>query len=156
MTIVAGILIFLGLAGAVLPFLPGPPLALAGLIIYAVAQGTDKVSVLAILVFSVLTILTLILDFLAPVLGAKGYKASRYGVVGSFVGAIFGMFVLGPLGIIIGPFIGGFCGEILANRGAYSAWRTAIGSFVGFLVGTVFRLGVTLAIAGYFVYALFK
>lgn len=156
MIILAAILILLGIAGAVLPFLPGPPLALAGLIIYGFATDFSKVSITTVIIFTLLTILTLILDVAAPALGAKGYKASRWGIIGAFAGAILGMFVLGPLGIIIGPFVGGFVGEMIANPDSTRALRTAWGAFVGFLVGTVVRLGITFAMAGYFVYALIK
>jgi len=156
MVILAAALILLGIAGAVLPFLPGPPLALAGLIIYGVATDFRAVSVTAIVVFSLFTILTLILDVVAPALGAKGYKASRAGVIGAFAGAVFGMFVLGPLGVILGPFFGGFIGEMMSNANAHRVWRAAWGAFVGFLLGTVVRLGITLAMAGYFVLALFR
>ena len=154
--VLAAILILLGVIGAVLPFLPGPPLALAGLIIYGFATDFNKVSVTAVVVFSLLTVLVLVLDVAAPALGAKGYKASRAGVAGSFIGALVGIFALGPLGIIIGPFVGGFAGEIMTSPDAHRAWRTAWGAFVGFLVGTVVRLGLTFAMAGYFVYALIK
>lgn len=156
MTVLAGVLILLGIAGAVLPFLPGPPLAFAGLLIYGFATDFEPMSATVLVVFGFLILLTLALDVVAPAIGAKGYKASRWGIIGSFVGAIFGIFVMGPLGIILGPFVGGFVGEFLHLPDSKRALRTAWGSFVGFLMGTLVRLGVTLGMAGYFVYALIK
>src|SRR3989344_2820305 len=109
--ILAGILIFGGFLGALLPLLPGPPLAMAGLLIYAIAERFTSVSPWVVGALALLTLSTILVDVFAPVLAAKGYKASRLGV---------------------------------------------IGSFVGFVVGTVFKLVVTVAIAFYFVYALIR
>ncbi|MDP3741229.1 MAG: DUF456 domain-containing protein [bacterium] len=155
-TTIAGILVVLGVAGAILPFLPGPPLSLAGLLIYGFATGFEKMSVTVVIVFAALTLLTIILDVFAPAMGAKGHKASHHGVVGSIIGAFAGLFLLGPLGIILGPFIGGFLGEYLKRHDPQKAWHTAVGAFVGFLWGTLARFAVSLAMAIYFFYVLLK
>lgn len=154
--ILSGILMLVGVVGAVLPFLPGPPLSFAGLLLYALATHFVKVSPVALIVFGILTALTLVLDIAAPALGARGYKATRSGILGSILGAIFGMFVAGPVGIIIGPFVGGFLGEYFAVYDPERAFWTAWGALVGFLFGTVVRFGVTVAIGVYFIYALFR
>ncbi|OGE74541.1 MAG: hypothetical protein A3K06_02240 [Candidatus Doudnabacteria bacterium RIFCSPHIGHO2_01_52_17] len=153
--ILAGILIFGGFLGALLPLLPGPPLAMAGLLIYAIAERFTSVSPWVVGALALLTLSTILVDVFAPVLAAKGYKASRLGVIGSFVGAIVGLW-FGPLGIIVGPFVGAFVGEYFFNPDAARALRSAWGTFVGFVVGTVFKLVVTVAIAFYFVYALIR
>lgn len=155
-TTLAGILVILGLAGSVLPFLPGPPLSLAGLLVYGFATDFDKMSVGVVIVFAVLTLITILLDVFAPALGAKGHKASHSGVVGSIVGAFAGLIFLGPLGIILGPFIGGFIGEYWHRHNIEKAMHTAWGSFVGFLWGTLVRFAVTLAMAIYFFYVLLR
>jgi len=113
--ILAGILIFGGFLGALLPLLPGPPLAMAGLLIYAIAERFTSVSPWVVGALALLTLSTILVDVFAPVLAAKGYKASRLGVIGSFVGAIVGLW-FGPLGIIVGPFVGAFeilCGTLV-------------------------------------------
>lgn len=107
-------------------------------------------------VFGILTVLTVVLDFIAPALGAKGYKASFWGVLGSAIGAIVGIFVLGPFGIILGPLIGGFAGEYLYVRDTNRALKSAWGSFLGFVAGSVIRFGVAVAMAAYFVYLILK
>ncbi|KKW29430.1 MAG: hypothetical protein UY73_C0018G0008 [Parcubacteria group bacterium GW2011_GWA2_52_8] len=134
--ILAGILIFGGFLGALLPLLPGPPLAMAGLLIYAIAERFTSVSPWVVGALALLTLSTILVDVFAPVLAAKGYKASRLGGIGSFVGA--------------------FVGEYFFNPDAARALRSAWGTFVGFVVGTVFKLVVTVAIAFYFVYALIR
>lgn len=149
-------LVILGGLGAILPVLPGPPLSFAGLWLYAWATGYGRVSPEILVVFGVLTALTFVTDALSPALGAKGYRASAWGVAGSLIGAFGGMFVLGPIGIVVGPFIGAFAGEWLHSRNAERSTRVAWGAFVGFVAGSLFRLGVIVAMLAYMVYALFK
>ena len=69
-----------GFAGVFLPILPGVPLAWLGLFIFAIGTGFEKVSVLAVVIFFILMLFTLALDFLAPMLGAGKYKASKFGI----------------------------------------------------------------------------
>lgn len=151
----SALLIVLGGAGSVLPVLPGPPLSFAGLWLYAWQTGYERISPLTLAIFGGLTILTFIIDLIAPALGARGYKASSYGVYGSMIGAFLGIFVLGPIGLILGPFIGGFAGELLYAKNMDNAWRVAIGSFMGFVIGSLFKIAVVVAMFGYFIYSLF-
>lgn len=151
----AGFLILLGGLGSILPILPGPPLSFIGLWLYAWATAYEKITPTILIVFGVLTILTFVVDFIAPALGAKGHKASRYGVIGSTVGAFAGIFLMGPFGLIAGPFIGAFLGEMYYARNTHQATKVAIGSFIGFLIGSFFKLVVIIAMFAYFIYALF-
>lgn len=154
-SLVSAFLIILGGIGSVLPILPGPPLSYGGLLLYAWYTDFEKIPPTALVIFGVLTLLTFIVDLFAPALGAKGYKASRYGVLGSMIGAFAGIFVLGPLGIIIGPFIGGFIGEMIHAQNMENATKVAWGSFVGFVIGSLFKMAVIVSMFVYFVYALF-
>jgi uncharacterized protein len=108
-----------------------------------------------LLIFGVLTLITFAIDFFAPALGAKGYKSTKYGIIGSLLGAFLGVFLMGPIGIILGPFIGGFLGEIFAAKGFEHASRVAWGSFVGLVVGALFKLALVMAMLVYFIYSLF-
>jgi len=153
--ILCSILMFVGLLGAILPFLPGVPLAWLGLFIYALVTDFEKISVATIVTFFVLTMLTLILDFVAPMLGAKKYRASKYGVIGAFVGFIIGIFVLGFWGIILGPLAGAFLGELISMRKPKQALGSALGAFVGFIVGTLFKIVLIFVMAGFFIASLF-
>ena len=139
----------------ILPVLPGIPLAWLGLFIYAFATGFEKISVTLIIIFFVLMILTLVLDFLAPLLGAKKYRASKLGVVGAFLGTILGIFVLGFWGIIFGPLTGAFLGELIVSRRPKHAFGTAIGAFVGLLAGSLIKLILILIMAGFFIASFF-
>jgi uncharacterized protein len=151
----SGALIILGGLGSVLPILPGPPISFAGLWLYAWHTNYDKITPTALWIFGALTVLTFIIDFLAPAMGARGYKASNSGVLGSMIGAFAGMFVLGPLGIMLGPFVGAFLGELVNAKNAERAWRVAWGSFIGFVIGSLFKVAVIFAMLAYFIYSLF-
>ncbi len=153
--ILAFILMLLGLVGVVLPLLPGVPLAWAGLLIYGLMTGFEKVSVAAVVVFGLLTLATLALDLLAPMLGASRFRASRWGLVGVFAGFFVGIIFLGIPGIIIGPLAGAFLGELIAKKPPERAFKSALGALVGFLAGALFKITVVLMILGYFIVSLF-
>ena len=99
--IICSILMIAGLLGVVLPVLLGIPLSWLGLLIYALGTGFERISITTVIVFFLLTVLTLVLDFVTPMLGAKKYRASKFGIVGSFLGFAIGIFVLGFWGIIL-------------------------------------------------------
>lgn len=153
--IFSSILIVVGLIGCVVPFLPGIPLAWLGLFIYALGTGFDKISITTIVVFFVLMVLTVSVDFLAPMLGAKKYKASKYGLIGVFLGFAVGIVVFGFWGIILGPFVGALLGELIAKREPGQAFKSALGAFLGFIAGTLFKLIVVLIMLGFFIVSLF-
>ena len=149
--ILCSVLMLVGLAGVILPVLPGIPLAWLGLFIYALGTGFDRISITITVVFFVLMLLTLLLDFLAPLLGAKKYKASKYGILGAFIGLITGMIIFGFWGIILGPFIGAFLVELILQKQANVAFKSAFGTFLGLMAGTLLKIIVILIMAGFFI-----
>lgn len=153
--IIGAVLLLAGFLGVFLPVLPGVPLAWLGLLIYAVGTGFERVSQLTIIVFGGLAALTVVLDLLAPVLGSQRYKASFAGILGTFLGFIFGALLLGFWGAIFGPILGAFLGEVLAGRRPGQAAGPALGAFVGFCVGTLIKSVLVLVMAGFFVASLF-
>jgi uncharacterized protein len=153
--ITSGLLIIIGGIGSFLPILPGPPLSFAGLWLYAWFTNYEKLTPTILIVFAVLTVLAMVIDFIAPALGAKGYKASRAGALGSMIGAFIGVFVMGPIGIVVGPFVGGFIGEFIHAKNLEKAGKSAIGSLIGFAIGSLFKIAVIMGMITYFIYALF-
>lgn len=151
----AFILIFLGLAGVFLPIIPGVPLAWIGFFIYALATDFVAVPLWQVFLFLGLTVLTILVEFISPIIGAKKYHASRYGIIGSTLGLFFGVFIAGPLGIILGPLVGAFLGEIMFGKRAGEATQAALGTFIGFLVGSILKIAVILAMLGFLIAALF-
>ena len=145
----------IGALGVVLPVLPGIPLAWLGLFIYALATGFEEISVSVVVVFFILMVLSLVLDFLAPLLGAKKYRASALGVIGAFIGTILGIFVLGFWGIIFGPLVGAFMGELIASGKPGPAFGSAVGAFLGLVAGSLVKLTLILVMAGFFIASFF-
>jgi len=153
--VICSLLMLVGLIGVFAPILPGIPLAWLGLFIYAIGTGFERISVTTIIVFAALTALILLLDFLAPMLGAKKFQASRYGVLGAFLGLIFGIIIFGFWGIILGPFLGAFLLELLAKRKAKGALKAAFGTFIGYIVGVMIKVIFICVMAGFFIASLF-
>jgi uncharacterized protein len=153
------IFIILGLTGCFLPFLPGPHLNYAALVILHFTKYTDFNSAIFIYL-GILTLIVQIIDYVVPVWGTKKFGGSNAETRGIMPGLIAGLFFLpaiGPFGIITifgGPFIGGFPGEKIACNGSDKAMRAAFGSFVGFLGGTFMKLACAGLISFYFISAL--
>lgn len=150
--LVLGIVLLLGgLAGCLLPLLPGPPLSFAALLMLQLR--TDPPFTLNfLLIWAGITAFVTLLDYVIPVYGTKKFGGTKYGVWGCMLGLLAG-FWLGPVGIVIGPFAGAFVGEWLANKNSDKALRAAIGSFIGFLAGTVLKLVVCCVMTYYFILA---
>ncbi|MBX4186669.1 MAG: DUF456 domain-containing protein [Candidatus Doudnabacteria bacterium] len=146
---ISGLLILLGTLGAVLPFLPGLPLAFVGLALFA--WFSKAVSIWAIAFFAVLILLTVLVDVLAPAIAASGKKASSGGILGAIIGGIIGIFVLGPIGIVLGPFVGAFIGEIANASSTDKALKVAWSSMLGLVIGSLFKLLVGTVMFIYFV-----
>ena len=150
-------LVLVGFIGSVLPIIPGPPISWAGLLLlkwtdYVDDHGAAYENALWILLFFV--ILVTILDYVVPIMGTKKYGGSKRGVWGATIGVVVGLF-FGPLGIIIGPFLGAYIGEITTGKKDREALRAAWGSFMGFLLGVGLKLMVCGTILFFFVRYLF-
>jgi len=141
----------LGIAGCLLPILPGPPLSFLGLIAIHFTSKIDFSSKFLIS-WGIIVILVAILDYVIPIWGTKFFGGSKYGVWGSMIGLLAGLFIP-PIGIIVGPFIGAVAGEMLAGN-KQNALKAGFGSFIGFIAGTVVKMLVSLIMLYYFIAAL--
>jgi hypothetical protein len=106
--------------------------------------------------FGVLTVASAVLDYVIPVYGTKKFEGSRYGVWGSMAGLILGIFIFFPLGLILGPAIGAFTGEVLSGKPPGRAIKPALGSLAGFLAGTGLRLALSIIMGWFFVEAAYR
>ena len=123
--LIISLLIMLGgLAGIVLPIIPSIPLIWGGVLIYAVCDRFESISWVLILIFGVLTILSVILDYFGGVIGAKKYGATRWGLIGSVIGGIAGFFMGGIVGLIFGPFFGAVLFELIFGKDLTSAFKS--------------------------------
>jgi len=143
-------LILVGVAGVVLPALPGVPLVFAGMLLAAWADHFTLIPVWVIVVLAVLTAFALAIDIVATMLGAKRVGASRLAIVGAALGTIVGLFFSIP-GLLLGPFIGALAGEWLHGRDMQHATRVGIGTWTGMIIGAVFKLMLTCVMLGVFV-----
>ncbi|MDD5431357.1 MAG: DUF456 domain-containing protein [Candidatus Pacebacteria bacterium] len=152
--IVSFILALVGLLGIILPVIPSAPLAWAGMLLFAYATGFAEVTVAIILIFLGLTILSIIFDVVAPMLGAKKYKAGKSGLAGSFLGTIFGVMLFGPIGLAIGPLFGAFLGEWISGKTAETSFQSAMGSAFGILLSGIIKFSLIATIIGFMVAAI--
>jgi uncharacterized protein len=152
--LLAILLIAAGLAGIVLPVLPGAPLLFAGLLVAARAENFSYVGLWTLVTLAVLALLTYGVDFWATMFGAKKFGASKRAIVGAVIGSIVGVF-LGFPGVIFGPFIGAVIGELLTQRNLTAATRAGMGATVGLVLGAALKLALAFAMIGLFVVARF-
>ena len=151
--ILGALLVIAGLAGAVLPALPGTPLMFVGMLLVAWGEGFARVGWGMLALLGALAALSLVLDFVANLLGAKRAGASRLALVGAALGTLIGLF-FGFVGILFGPFIGAFAGEFIHSRHGGLATRVGVGTWVGILLGLIARVSIAFLMLGIFVLAL--
>jgi uncharacterized protein YqgC (DUF456 family) len=153
--LVLGIMCMLiGLLGCMLPVLPGPPLSWAGLLLLHFSDYADF-SLNFLIFWAAITLLVTVLDYIVPVWGAKKFGGSRSGTWGAAIGMVAGIFIFPPVGLILMPFLGAFIGELLEGKETALAFRAALGTFIGFLLGTGLKLAASLMMTFYFVRAFF-
>ena len=150
--IIALILLVLGLLGSMIPGLPGPPLSFIGILLIHFFTGTEF-STSFLLTWAFIVILVFLLDYFMQVLGVKKFGGGRKATIGTFLG-LFAGFSFPPIGLLIGPFIGAFFGALLEVQDDNTrALKVAIGSFIGFVTGTILKLVVSSVL---FYYAIIK
>jgi uncharacterized protein YqgC (DUF456 family) len=159
----AGLMVLAGLAGTVLPVLPGTLLVLAGLFLGAWIDGFARVSGATMGVITLLAVLAFATDYVAALLGAKKVGASRWALIGAAVGTVVGL-LAGVVGVLVLPFVGAVAGEWYALRrappdagGSGTARRAldvGVATWIGLLVGTAVKLALAFVMVGVFVIAL--
>jgi uncharacterized protein YqgC (DUF456 family) len=152
------ICIIAGIAGCILPVLPGPALSYAGLVLLQLSSG-HPFSIQFLVIFAVMTTGMAVLDYVIPIYGTKKLEGSKYGIWGSGIGLLTGIIFMFPVGIVIGPVLGAFIGELFSGKKARQAFKPALGSFLGFLAGTMIKFMLSLSMGYYFVltvYALYN
>ncbi|MDP3353961.1 MAG: DUF456 domain-containing protein [Flavobacteriaceae bacterium] len=142
--IIGFIFLSIGLFGAVLPVLPGPPLSWIGLLfIYLTSIVPINYTILGVTLF--IAILLTILDYIIPAWGTKKFGGSKYGIIGTTLGLFLGLLIPIPFGIIIGAFVGAFIGELYnESRNTKKALKASFGSVVGFFISTGLKLLVSI------------
>lgn len=152
--VLAAILVLVGLAGTVLPVIPGTVLIFAGLLLAAWADGFAHVGAFGLGIIGALAVLSLIVDFVASLLGAQRVGASPQALFGAAAGGLIGLF-FGIPGMLLGPFAGAVLGEFLVRRRFAQAGRVGLGTWLGLLVAAVLKVVIaTLMVATFFAFYL--
>jgi uncharacterized protein YqgC (DUF456 family) len=146
-------LVLVGLAGIILPALPGHVLILAGLVLAAWADGFTRVGVWTLVIIALIAAGSYLVDFAGAALGAKKLGASSRAMVGAGLGTIAGLF-FGLPGIILGPFAGAVIGELTVKQDLRQAGKAGVAAWIGFAVGTAVKVGMAFLMIGIFAGAL--
>ena len=141
------ILIVVGLAGLVLPGLPGAPLVFAGILSVAWADGFERIGLTGLLVTGGIAVVISIVDYTAGIVGAKKFGASWWGLLGAFLGLLVGLPFALP-GIILGPIVGAILLEYLKEPDFKRAGKVGAGTLIGFVIGTALKYSLAFVLLG--------
>jgi hypothetical protein len=151
--IVAIVMIVAGVAGTVLPVLPGAALVFAGVLLAAWIDDFARISGWTVTVVAMLALAAWAIDFLSGMVGAKKAGASKLAIVGAALGTFAGL-LTGFVGLLFLPLVGAALGEYVADRDAARAAHVGVATWVGLLVGTVAKVAIVFVMVGLFVAAL--
>lgn len=148
--IVGFLFVLLGIVGSFLPVLPGPLTGWVGLFLLHQSDRIPQDNTFLLTSFAI-ALLVFLIDYVIPALGTKKFGGSKKGIIGSTIGLVIGLLFLGPLGIIVGPFLGAYSGELLNKTEQKQALKAALGSLIGFLTGVFLKFAVALVFCFYYV-----
>ena len=136
----------LAIVGIFLPIIPGVPIAGLGTVIAAYLSGFSLIGALDLAIVVGLTVLSIILDYFAAVIGAKKFGAQKAGVIGSILGSLLGLVFFPPFGFLVGALLGAVVAELLSGRKAEEALKAGFGVLVGTLGGMLAKVFIVIAI----------
>jgi uncharacterized protein YqgC (DUF456 family) len=151
--VLAALLMIGGLAGNILPALPGIPMIFGGIWLAAAVNGYQRVGTGWLLAIGALGAFGVAVDFIAGVAGAKRVGASRTALWGATIGTVVGMF-FGLAGLVLGPFVGALAGELASGNSVLRSTHVGIGTWLGLLFGTLVKLVISLLMLGLFGFAM--
>lgn len=151
--ILCAALIVAGLAGTVLPVLPGTVLVWGGIVLGAWIDDFQRVGTTTLVVVTVLAALAWVLDYVAGLLGARKAGASRQALLGAAIGTVVGLF-MGVVGVLFMPLVGAALGEYLAQKDQHRAVRVGVATWLGIMVGLLAKVVLAFVMVGLFVAAL--
>jgi uncharacterized protein YqgC (DUF456 family) len=140
--IIGFIFMIIGILGSFMPIVPGPSLSWLGLVLLYFTNAV-AINFWILGITLLLTLLVTVLDYIIPAKGTKNFGGSVYGIWGTNIGLVVGIFASIPFGFIIGPFVGAFIGELIYdNKNPERALKSATGSFIGFLASSFMKFVV--------------
>lgn len=144
---VALLLIICGLAGTVIPALPGIPMIFAGAWLIGYVEGFEHIGFWTLVSLGVLTVISLIIDWVSQTMGAERAGATKLGLTGAFIGTILGI-LFGLMGIFLFPVIGAFIGEMLGHRDMRLATKVSWATWVGMMAGIALKVAIAFIMLG--------
>lgn len=151
--VVAAILILVGIAGTVLPILPGVPVVFVGMWLAAWVDDYTQIGTTSLVLLGILAALSVLIDFVAGMLGARRVAATGRALWGATIGTVVGLF-FGLPGLLLGPFIGAVIGEVSAGGTILRSTHVGVATWVGLLFGTLAKIALSFTMLGIFVAAL--
>ena len=151
--IVAVALILIGIAGTVLPALPGAVLVFGGIVLAAWIDDFTRIPVWIVVLLGAMTAVAWVVDYVAAAAGAKRVGASKYAIIGAMIGTFAGI-VTGLWGLLFMPLVGATIGEYIAQRDLRRAGKVGLATWLGLLVGTAVKIAIVFTMVGVFVVAL--
>ncbi|WP_338849227.1 DUF456 family protein [Massilia sp. W12] len=146
-------MVVLGLAGTVLPVLPGTLLVWLGLLLGAWIDDFNRVSVATMVFITLLAVFAFALDFVAGLLGAKKAQASKLALAGAALGTVVGLF-MGLIGVLFMPLVGAAIGEYWSQKNQERAAKVALATWLGLMVGMIAKIVIAFIMLGIFLVAL--
>jgi len=144
--ILCGLLLLAGIAGSIIPAIPGPPLSFLALVVYQFTSY-PPFSAVTIVILGLITVASSLSDYYLPIIGTKYSGGTKNGNIGAGLGLLIGFFVIPGIGIIIGPFVGAIVGEVIGGKKFDEAMKIAFGTLVTLLAGIFMKLALSIAIA---------
>jgi len=151
--IAAVALIVIGVAGTILPALPGVTLVFAGILLAAWIDDFARIPIWLVAILGVLTAIAWVIDYFAAAAGAKKAGASKLAILGAMIGTVAGVFT-GLWGLLFMPLVGAAVGEFVAQRDLRRAGTVGVATWLGLLVGTAVKVAIVFAMIGIFIAAL--
>ncbi len=150
--VLSAVLVLVGLAGTVLPLLPGTLLVWAGLLLGAWIDDFTRVSALTVVFITLLAALAWALDFVAGLMGAKRAGAAKLALVGAAAGTVVGIF-MGLVGVLFMPLVGAAIGQYWAQGDQQRAAKVAFATWLGLMLGMVAKVAISFVMVGIFLIA---
>lgn len=153
--IIAVLFFIAGVAGTLLPALPGAPLIWLGMFLYGLIVDFNNLPWTFFVGQGLAVALIFFVDYFAGAWGVNRYGGSKEAVWGSVLGGVLGIFLMGPFGLIFGPFIGAVAGELYLKKPLEKAFRVGVGTLIGFLGGVILKLAIEIVMIVWFFIAVF-
>lgn len=153
--IISLILIIIGILGIFVPGLPGPILVMVGIFFYSFVTNFTIITIKWIIIFALLTLTTIVLDYISSLISAKKFGVSKLGIAGMIIGGIIGFITLNVIGLLAGQFLGIILGEILSGKNWLASIKSGGAGIIGYILGIAANTIIVGIMVSIFIYKIF-